>query len=165
MVSIKKATKEDADLIRSLAMDVFPATYREILSPDQLDYMFEWMYAEENIHHQMQDGHVYFIASKERTPCGYASVEQEAQDLFHLQKIYVLPAFQGYRIGHHLFNEVVDYIKTHHPAPCVIELNVNRSNKAVDFYKRMGMNIVREGDFPIGNGYYMNDYIMALSIK
>nr|HRL86273.1 GNAT family N-acetyltransferase [Bacteroides uniformis] len=23
---------------------------------------------------------------------------------------------------------------------------------------------LREGDFPIGNGYYMNDYIMGLEI-
>jgi acetyltransferase, GNAT family len=28
----------------------------------------------------------------------------------------------------------------------------------------MGMRKLREGDFPIGNGYYMNDYIMGLDI-
>jgi hypothetical protein len=26
------------------------------------------------------------------------------------------------------------------------------------------MRKLREGDFPIGNGYYMNDYIMGLDI-
>ena len=30
--------------------------------------------------------------------------------------------------------------------------------------RRMGMRKLREGDFPIGNGYYMNDYIMGLDI-
>ena len=29
----------------------------------------------------------------------------------------------------------------------------------------MGMRVLREGDFPIGDGYYMNDYIMGLEIK
>lgn len=28
----------------------------------------------------------------------------------------------------------------------------------------MGMRRLREGDFPIGDGYYMNDYIMGLEI-
>ena len=28
----------------------------------------------------------------------------------------------------------------------------------------MGMRRLREGDFPIGEGYYMNDYIMGLEI-
>lgn len=165
MVTIRIATKKDIPLIRSLAMQVFPATYQKILSPEQLDYMVEWMYAEDSIRRQMDDGHIYLIASKDGEVCGYASIEQENTDLFHLQKIYVLPPFQGFKIGQHLFNEVVKYIKEHHPDPCTMELNVNRSNRAVDFYKRMGMHIAREGDFPIGNGYYMNDYIMSLTIE
>jgi len=32
------------------------------------------------------------------------------------------------------------------------------------FYEKMGMQKVDEGDFHIGNGYYMNDYIMGLEI-
>ena len=44
------------------------------------------------------------------------------------------------------------------------ELNVNRNNKALQFYEYMGMRKLRKGDFPIGNGYYMNDYIMGLDI-
>lgn len=165
MVTIRTATQKDIPLIRSLALQVFPATYQEILSPEQLDYMLEWMYSEDSIRKQMNNGHVYLIASKDDIACGYASVEQESDDLFHLQKIYVLPSFQGHKIGQYLFNKVVSYIKEHHPKPCTMELNVNRSNKAVEFYKRQGMSIAREGDFPIGNGYYMNDYIMTLSIS
>ena len=37
--------------------------------------------------------------------------------------------------------------------------------RALHFYERMGMRKLREGDFPIGDGYYMNDYIMGLDIK
>lgn len=43
-------------------------------------------------------------------------------------------------------------------------LNVNRNNKALHFYEHKGMKKLREGDFPIGNGYYMNDYIMGLEL-
>ena len=46
-----------------------------------------------------------------------------------------------------------------------MELNVNRNNKALNFYERMGMKKLREGDFPIGNGYCMNDFIMGLEIQ
>jgi len=28
----------------------------------------------------------------------------------------------------------------------------------------MGMQKDRQGDFPIGNGFYMNDYIMAMNV-
>ena len=45
-----------------------------------------------------------------------------------------------------------------------MDLNVNRNNKALHFYEHLGINKLREGDFHIGNGYYMNDYIMGLEL-
>lgn len=165
MFTIRKATIADRNLINKMANEVFPATYSEILTPDQLDYMMDWMYAPENIRKQMEEeGHVYFIAYKEGEPCGYVSVQQQEDNVFHLQKIYVLPRFQGEHCGSFLFWEAIKYIKEVHPGPCLMELNVNRNNKALQFYRHMGMRKLREGDFPIGNGYYMNDYIMGLDI-
>ncbi|MDR3246747.1 MAG: GNAT family N-acetyltransferase [Prevotellaceae bacterium] len=164
MFTIRKATAQDVERIHFLASQVFPATYRDILSPEQLDYMFEWMYAPAHICRQMDEGQVYMILSKAGEDCGYASVERQGEKLFHLQKIYVLPAFQGCRAGRFLFEEVVKHIREVCPVPCVLELNVNRRNEAFHFYRRMGMFVDREGDFPIGNGYYMNDYIMKMEI-
>lgn len=165
MFTIRRATTTDCRLINKLAAEVFPATYKEILSPEQLDYMMDWMYAPQNIRKQMEEeGHAYFIAYEADEPAGYVSVQQQEGDVFHLQKIYVLPRFQGAHIGSRLFDHAVKYIKKVHPSPCLMELNVNRNNKAFHFYERKGMKKLREGDFPIGNGYYMNDYIMGLEI-
>ena len=49
MFTIRKATTDDCGLINQMAGEVFPATYKEILSPEQLDYMMDWMYSPENI--------------------------------------------------------------------------------------------------------------------
>ena len=144
MLSIRRASEADCALIRRLAGEVFPATYREILAPAQLDYMMEWMYSEESLQGQFRAG--------------------QGEDLFHLQKIYVLPRFQGLGAGEFLFRRAVEYIRSVHSGPCMMELNVNRRNRALHFYERMGMRRLREGDFPIGDGYYMNDYIMGLEI-
>lgn len=162
--TIRTATEQDAERIRLLAGQVFPDTYRDLLSPEQLDYMMHWMYDPEHIRSQMAAGHVYFILSKDGGDCGYSAVEQQGEHLFHLQKIYVLPAFQGCHAGRFLFEEAVKYIRSVHPAPCTMELNVNRRNRAVRFYFRMGMTVDREGDFDIGNGFFMNDHIMKLLI-
>lgn len=165
MYTIRKATTEDCLLIQSLAQQVFPATYASILSPEQIAYMMEWMYSPDNIRKQMEEGHVYLLASKGNEAIGYVSVQPQEADVFHLQKIYVLPSYQGTHCGSFLFREAIRYIKEIHPTPCLMELNVNRHNKALHFYECMGMKKLREGDFPIGNGYYMNDYIMGLEIN
>lgn len=164
MFSIRRATLSDCELIHQLAVEVFPVTYKELLSASQMVYMMEWMYAPDNIGKQMEQGHVYFIADKEEEICGYLSIEQQEEDLFHLHKIYVLPSFQGSGAGGYLFDQAMRYIKNQHPNPCTMELNVNRNNKALQFYEHKGMKIVRQGDFPIGGGYYMNDYIMAIEL-
>ena len=111
-----------------------------------------------------KEGHVYFIIHVEGEPVGYVSVRPEDAVVFHLEKIYVLPDFQGGHCGSALFRHAVAYVRRVCPEARAIELNVNRQNPALGFYRRMGMRIDREGDFDIGNGFYMNDYIMRLEL-
>ena len=166
MFEIRKATLEDISLINEMAWIVFPHTYNKMLPPGQTEYMMEWMYSEESLHKQMtQDGHIYYLAFKGDEPAGYLSIQPEAEHVYHLQKIYVLPHFQGQKLGKMLFNHAIKSIKELHPEPCQMRLNVNRDNtKAVEFYQRMGMSKFFEGDFEIGHGYLMTDYIMGLDI-
>ena len=165
MFTTKQATTVDIQLIHDMAQVVFRNTYRDILSPEQMEYMMEWMYSIDSLHKQIEhDGQVYFIGYYDEKPCGYLSVEQQEADVFHLQKIYVMPDFQGKGIGKKLFQKAIDYIKSIHPAPCMMELNVNRDNKALLFYEHLGMKHMSQGDFDIGNGFYMNDYIMGIEI-
>ena len=165
MTNIKKATTEDIPTIHAMASITFPHTYREILSPEQIDYMMEWMYSAESLHRQMtEEGHIYYIAYHDSEPVGYLSIQPEGEDIYHLQKLYILPSYQGLHLGEQLFKQAITAIKELHPTPCQMRLNVNRHNKALTFYLKMGMVKVDEGDFPIGNGYYMNDYIMGINI-
>ena len=166
MFEIRKATVKDIPLIHQLAWIVFPHTYKELLSAEQIDFMMDWMYSETNLLKQMNEGgHIYYLAFQGDEPSGYLSIQPEAEHIYHLQKIYVLPSFQGMKLGKQLFSQAIQAIKELHPSPCQMRLNVNRYNtKAVDFYKRMGMKKIFEGDFDIGHGYLMTDYIMELDI-
>ena len=166
MYAIRKATLRDCALIHALAWRVFPQTYRGILSPEQIEYMMEWMYSEPNVRHQMEEeGHVYFMAAGEDgQEVGYVSVRPDVDGVYHLEKIYVLPEAQKHHVGGLLFRRVVDYVKEADPQARAIELNVNRQNPALGFYRHIGMHIDRQGDFDIGGGFYMNDYIMRLDL-
>ncbi len=163
---LKQASLDDCSLIHDMATIVFPHTYNKILSPEQLDYMMKWMYSLPSLKKQMdEEDQTYFIAYYKDEPCGYLSIQPEGKDLYHLQKIYVLPNFQGKSIGKFLFENAIDYIQSIHPTPCKMHLNVNRNNSAKQFYEHMGMHVHSQGDFEIGNGYYMNDYIMEIDIN
>ena len=172
-VSIRQATLSDIPVIRKMADIVFRKTYAEILSPDQMEYMMDWMYSEDSLKTQVSgEGKWFFIAEpaggeESSSPAGYVSVEHESfledgRELFHLQKLYVLPEYQNSGLGRLMFEHVRSFVSTLAPQGSRIELNVNRNNKAVGFYRKIGMEIARQGDFPIGNGYFMNDFIFAI---
>ena len=80
-------------------------------------------------------------------------------------KKYTLCLPYGSGIGRFIIEQGIAYLKTIHPSPFTIELNVNRHNPAVGFYKHMGFHEHATRDFHIGNGYYMNDYIMRMEVK
>ena len=157
--------------IQDMAEVVFRHTYREILSSEQMEYMMDWMYSSSSLVRQMEEGHVYYIAFCENTPCGYVSVQPDGvtdddRMLWHLQKIYVLPSEQGNGLGRILFDKVMEHVtRESYGRPALLELNVNRNNSAVGFYQHLGLKILRQGDFHIGNGFYMNDYIMGIDIS
>lgn len=161
-----QATLSDIPLIQHIADIAFRDTYKEILSPDQLEYMMKWMYATESLERQMTvESNTFFLAGKN----GYASVRPDGTTpdglpLFHLEKIYVLPEQQGKGIGMALFEKVKDFVTCKAGGHAMMELNVNRHNRALGFYQHLGMSIARSGDFHIGNGFYMNDYIMQLKL-
>lgn len=170
MYEIVKASVEDIMCIHDMADVAFRHTYKDILSPDQIEYMMEWMYSPSSLRRQMEEGHVYYIAYSDGEPCGYVSVQpdgvgEDDREVYHLQKIYVLPTEQGSGLGRLLFDTVVSHVrKFSGNVPARIELNVNRNNSAVGFYQHLGMTVLRQGDFDIGDGYYMNDYIMGLDL-
>ena len=165
MITLRTASAADIPLLRRLAGAAFPPTYAAILSPEQLDYMMQWMYSEESLRGQLAAGQTFYIAALDGTPCGYLSVEPQEPSLFHLQKIYVVPAAQGRGVGEALFRQAVAHVRTHGMLPARLELNVNRYNRAVGFYERMGMQRLRSVDIPIGEGFFMNDYIMGLEVR
>ncbi len=164
-LTIRRASAEDIPLIRSMADVVFRKTYADILSPDQMEYMMDWMYSEGSLRGQVCDeGRYFHIAEMDGVPAGYVSFEYESalpdgRDFYHLQKLYVLPDRQGLGIGRAMLEHVKDSLRGLCPGGFRFALNVNRANPAVSFYEHVGLVRESQGDFPIGNGFYMNDYI------
>ena len=66
-IYITPATEADIPLLREMARATFYPTYRTILSPEQLDYMYDWMYSETSLQDQMREGHRFFIARDRAT--------------------------------------------------------------------------------------------------
>lgn len=161
---IRKITSSEAGIIHDLAHEIWPSTFSEILSKDQISYMLNWMYNEETLQQQMEEGHQFFVAEENGLAIGFLGVQSRYPDEHStkIHKLYVLPEIQGRGIGKELINVAVNVAKENGSDRLV--LNVNRFNKAVSFYQRIGFTILFEENIDIGNGYLMEDYVMELAV-
>ncbi|MDR1169481.1 MAG: GNAT family N-acetyltransferase [Prevotellaceae bacterium] len=159
MITVRQATLEDIPLINGIASVVWPATYSEMMSTQQLHYMFDMMYSPDAIKTQMTEKkHNYFILFDNDIPKGYISIHVFESSILYLEKIYVLPSEQGKGFGAMLIDKAKEFAAEHSLKS--IRLNVNRDNKSRYFYARLGFEIISQRDLHIGSGFYMNDYIM-----
>ena len=94
---------------------------------------------------------------------GFSSFSNEKNTIFKLQKLYVDNQIQGQGVGLLLLKNVISEVKIAGASKLI--LNVNRRNKALNFYLKNGFKIILEEDIAIGNNYFMNDYVMELDIE
>lgn len=166
MSTIVKATAADIPTIQDVVAKSWPQTYGAILSKEQMAYMIDKMYSDKALSFSIaQNNQAFFLFLEEKTCIGFAGIEHQYHglDITRLHKLYLVSESQGKGVGKALLLKVIDEAKK--IGSRRVSLNVNRHNKrAIEFYQRMTFKIVGEEDIDIGNGYYMNDYMMELTL-
>ena len=158
MFKIRKATVEDIPLIRTLTFQVWPRTYSKILSVEQISYMLDMMYSVSSLTKQMEEKCQFIIIYSRGEPVGFASYQELKPTVWKLHKLYVLITKQGQGTGRFMMDYIIEEIKKQGARS--LELQVNRQNHAKKFYQKLGFTEREMIKLDIGNGYFMDDYVM-----
>jgi len=161
MTNIRPCTIADVDIIQQLATAIWWPTYSPILTVAQINYMLNSIYSKDTISSQIESNiQTYILLIVGDVPTGFAaySPRTENPDVYKLHKLYCLTTTKGMGYGKLLLDTVEDAVRKE--GKSVLELNVNRHNTAIGFYQKMGFEVVYSEDIEIGNGYWMNDYVM-----
>ena len=160
-MQIVEATTDHIYNIQVLSNVIWPATFSNILSQEQISYMMDMMYSTSSLEKQINElNHHYLLAEEDGEYLGYLSYElnYKGTPITKIHKIYVLPSIQGKGVGR-LFIDAVSKLALKNNNT-LLSLNVNRYNRAIDFYKRMGFDFFTSENIDIGNGFLMEDYVM-----
>lgn len=160
-MQIVEATTDHIYNIQVLSNVIWPVTFSNILSQEQIAYMMDMMYSTSSLEKQMKElNHHYLLAEEDGEYLGYLSYEfnYKGMPITKIHKIYVLPSVQGKGVGRLFINVVSELALKNNNT--LLSLNVNRYNKAIDFYKRMGFDFFANENIDIGNGFLMEDYVM-----
>ena|ERR1043165_4860935 len=155
-LTFRKATAEDIPLINRLACKIWREHYPDIISHEQIEFMLSDRYSEKALAEGMQRGEQFFLAYANDEPLGYAGIGWK-DGYYYLHKFYIDVSKHRGGVGSGLFNYLLSNIDASKP----IRLQVNRTNyKAINFYFKNGFVIEKVGDFDIGGGFFMNDFVM-----
>ena len=173
-IQITPAGLNDRAFIRSVSERTWPSTYGHIISQEQINFMLDWMYSDASLEKQMNVGCIFYIASIKKEDgqwdaVGFCSVSPEEEEnnctekvegskAHKLNKLYVLPSAQGTGAGKALLNQAIDVAKA--AGSSSIFLQVNKHNDAYHFYLKQGFIKEAEFKFDIGNGFFMDDFVM-----
>lgn len=156
-----EATKEHLFIIQTLSDKIWPHTFQDILTKEQIGYMMDMMYSTSSLEKQMDElNHHYLLVEDNGEYVGYTSYElnYKGTATTKIHKIYILPSLQGKGTGRFLIETIGEIARKNDNN--ILSLNVNRFNKALDFYKRIGFDVVSHEDIDIGNGFLMEDFVL-----
>ena len=157
------ATEKQLIELEETAYNVWHNYYKDIFSPEQIDYMLKKYQSKSAMKEQMSEGYIYYMLLSDGKLAGYMCVLTQSNHVF-LSRLYIKAEYrrQGLakRALSHLENVFTNpelgftHIKK-------IILRVERKNSfAINVYEHLGFEKVRAEDRDIGGGFVCRDYVM-----
>lgn len=160
-VEVVAATRGDLPGIAALAAVIWRQHYPGIITDAQIDYMLERMYSLARMEQDMAEGVCYDRLLIDGDLSGFSAhgpTEEPATGKLH--KLYVDPHRHGRGLGWRLLQAAEARARAEGWTTLLLQVN-KRNEKAIAFYRRTGFEVRASATFDIGDGYVMDDFIMA----
>ena len=155
--------KQQAAQAAQLAKEIWEEYYRDIITREQITYMIETFQSPEAIENQIQDGMKYYLAVEGDEEIGYLAYAEETDNSLFLSKIYIKKDFRNRGKGREMFAFILGQARERELK--TVRLTVNKNNTAsIEKYLKIGFSIADSVVKDIGNGFYMDDYVMAYDV-
>lgn len=172
-IKLEKIRGDEISLLREISIKTFHDTFAKDNNPEDMRGYLDKSFSIEQLTSELKnpESSFYFAKGKEdRAVMGYLKInvgkaQNELQDRHSLEveRIYVLEAFQGKKVGQLLFNkalETADAIQADLVWLGVWEFNT----KAVNFYKKNGFTVFDKHTFVLGTDV-QTDILMKKELR
>jgi ribosomal protein S18 acetylase RimI-like enzyme len=169
-ILVKKISIKDLAQLQKIGISTFSETFAEHNSKEDLEkYLKESFAADKLIAELENPDAAFYFAEVDDTVIGYlkinfgdAQTELKDNKAVEIERIYVLQAYHGKKIGQLLFNKAIEIAKEHQAH--YVWLGVWEENhKALQFYKKNGFVQFDTHIFKLGNDE-QTDIMMKLAL-
>lgn len=161
-ITIEPLHEADIPALVALARDTWLKHYSNIITLAQIEYMLAQRYSPDLIRTQL--GHPDLWWDKlllDGTLAAFAQYERgKTPGTIKIDKLYVRHDLRGQGLGSALLGHIEQEARS---LGCTgLELQVNKNNtSAIGAYRKNGFAVARSAVFDIGQGFVMDDFVMA----
>lgn len=161
-VEIRPARQTDLPIVAELARLIWRRCYAGMISEAQIEYMLASRYDPVPLASDVDSGRLAYtllLVDGEVVAFSAHGPADDPREL-KLNQLYVHPDWQGRGLGSQLIEHVSSIARALGRAALVLTVN-RRNARAQAAYRRHGFLVRAEANFDIGQGYVMEDYVMA----
>ena len=156
-MQIRKLDITDLENLQKISILTFRETFEEVNTKEDMQKYLDENLSLERLKNELEnlDSEFYFIENENKNlgylklNFGNAQTEKVEENYFEIERIYVLKAFLGQKIGQILFDKAIDIGREKNLE--YVWLGVWEENhRALKFYKKNGFEIFGKHDFVLG---------------
>ena len=169
-MKIRKINIDDLETLRNLSIQTFKETFEEVNTEEDMQkYLLENLSIEKLKSELENPNSEFYFAENNDEILGYlklnfkdAQTEKLEENHFEIERIYVLKAFLGQKIGQILFDKAIEIGREKNLE--YVWLGVWEENhRAIRFYEKNGFEIFGKHDFVLGKDV-QTDLLMKMKI-
>jgi len=169
MISIAKAGKKDFKLLAELGELTFIESHGHSAAPDVISNYRNEKFSIDAISAELNEpANIFHIITYNNKPAGYSKIIFntshpiiEEKNVTKLERIYLLEEFYDLKLGHQLFQFILDISKKSEQAGMWL-YSWKENQRAINFYKKNGFEIIGSYDFRLSESHTNPNHIMFL---
>ena len=157
-------TSNDFRQLEPFAASIWEQHYTPIIGADQVAFMLNKYQSAQAMFDQFSAGYKYAVVISGGQKAGYFAYDGKAEKDVFISKLYIHKDFRRRGLG----RRILDFIsKEARALGCMaMTLSVNKDNSdSIQFYTAYGFQTIKAQKVAIGEGYYMDDYVMRCPVQ
>ena len=157
-------TSNDFRQLEPFAALIWEQHYTPIIGAEQVAFMLNKYQSAQAMFDQFSAGYKYAVVISGGQKAGYFAYDGKAEKDVFISKLYIHKDFRRRGLG----RGIRDFIsKEARALGCMaMTLSVNKDNSdSIQFYTAYGFQTIKAQKVAIGEGYYMDDYVMSCPVQ
>ena len=157
-------TSNDFRQLEPFAASIWEHHYTPIIGADQVAFMLNKYQSAQAMFDQFSAGYKYAVVISGGQKAGYFAYDGKAEKEVFISKLYIHKDFRRRGLG----RRILDFIsKEARVLGCkAMTLSVNKDNSnSIQFYIAYGFQAIKAQKVAIGEGFYMDDYVMSCPVQ